>query len=93
MAYASNRYSSGQWIGTPLHDFLVGVFPAYADEMGGLLIVKLAEDMGMSREGVYKWMRSGRLSKAGVETLHGYAVRLSPGTAPAREEFSKFLFA
>lgn len=93
MTPTKSHVSSGKWIGTDLHTFLVRAFPSYVDQNGGLIVTGLAEDMGMSREGFCKWLRKGKLSKPGVEKLYAFAVKLHPDGAPKMEEFAKHLFA
>ena len=63
------------WIGNPLHRELTAVFPVLRTRQQKVLDVeKLAEGIGMTEEGLYKWLRAGRiLSNKGVEKLVKFA--------------------
>lgn len=50
-----------------LYKLLLAKFPQYVVQQ--LSIHKLAEDMDMSSEGVYKWVRVDRLTVAGARKL------------------------
>ena len=56
----------------PLYDLLRKALPAYRTPSGRLNVPKLAKDLGadgMSREGVYKWLRANRLTPPNAKKL------------------------
>jgi hypothetical protein len=65
------------WIGNALHRELTAVFPALRTRQQNVLDVeKLADGIGMTEEGLYKWLRAGRiLSNKGVEKIVSFANR------------------
>jgi DNA-binding phage protein len=89
------RRNSRKWEFTPLHAFLVKMFPDYVYKLDGQLAVpELANDVGMSREGMYKYLRTGTLTKSGATKLHNLAVKLAEKQGvqpPAKSEFAQFL--
>lgn len=46
-----------QWADGPLYTFLSDIFPTYRTVLGKFDVLRLAGDMGLSHEAVYKWLR------------------------------------
>ena len=46
-----------QWADGPLYTFLTDIFPTYRTILGKFDVVRLASEMGLSHEAVYKWLR------------------------------------
>ena len=84
----------------PLYDLLQAKLPAQCTE-NGLNILLLRKALGMSHEGVYKFLRKGRLSSAAAKAL--VTIGNSPEnkkalsklrlTTPKIEDFYPFLLA
>jgi len=72
----------------PLYDLLKCKFPAYRTDTGRFDVPRFANDLQMSNEGIYKWLRANKISPEGVRK----AVALSRGRAKI-EDFTKFIFA
>ena len=60
-----------EWTGTELYKTLCHIFPTLRTKKQNVLDVDLlAKEIGMTKEGFYKWLRAGSiLSKKGVERL------------------------
>lgn len=58
------------WPFEPLYQFLHKHLPAYRHRGGILDVERLADDMGIVKETVYKWLRSGALPANRVRQLH-----------------------
>ena len=84
-----------------LYGVLLRKLPLYKREDGNLDVRRLRIDLKMSHEGVYKWLRSGRLSPAAVGKLVDLSnspanlEKLAENSeAPAtRDDFVDFIFA
>jgi hypothetical protein len=46
-----------QWADGPLYTFLTDIFPTYRTVLGKFDVVRLAREMGLSHEAIYKWLR------------------------------------
>lgn len=46
-----------QWADGPLYTFLTDIFPTYRTVLGKFDVLRLAREMGLSPEAVYKWLR------------------------------------
>ncbi len=46
-----------QWADGPLYTFFSEIFPTYRTVLGKFDVVRLAREMGLSPEAVYKWLR------------------------------------
>ena len=46
-----------QWADGPLYTFLSEIFPTYRTVLGKFDVLRLAQEMGLSHEAVYKWLR------------------------------------
>lgn len=57
------------WKSFPLYGRLVECLPAYVTETRDLNVKKLHQALQMSHEGVYKWLRSGRLKPENAEAI------------------------
>jgi hypothetical protein len=100
VADAPQRFS---WTGTELYKTLCHVFPTLRTKKQNVLDVEqLAKEIGMTKEGLYKWLRDGRiLSKKGVERLIELANRepysnhlAERGIAPpTKQDFARFLLS
>lgn len=83
----------------PLYELLLRKLPVCREGDGTLNIKRLHEGVGMSHEGVYKWLRANRISPGGVEKVIELGKRddnvaLLPRRekAPERSDFVAFLF-
>ena len=82
----TNQAASGYTMG-PLYDVLRKTFPDYVDR-GRLDVPEFAEALGMSHEGVYKWLRANKLTPKNAKRL----AEMSEGRATLKD-FQKFVFA
>ena len=46
-----------QWADGPLYTFLTDILPTYRTILGKFDVLRLAHEMGLSHEAVYKWLR------------------------------------
>lgn len=58
-----------------LYDLLTAKLPLCVGD-GTLKVAKLADELSMSHEGVYKWLRAGEVSKRGRKRLLELANRV-----------------
>jgi len=72
----------------PLYDLLKGRFPGHRTDTGRFDVPRFATDLGMSNEGIYKWLRANKISPEGAKKV----VALSRGRAKI-EDFTKFVLA
>ena len=89
----------------PLYDALTYFLPAYVDnpfsKQPKLCVREIHLEIGMSYEGVYKWLRCGKLSKNGASRLIDLGNRENNISAlttlgrnpPEINDFAKFLIA
>lgn len=49
--------SRDQWADVPLYAFLSEVFPTYRTVLGKFDVLRMAQDLKLSHEAVYKWLR------------------------------------
>ena len=82
----------------PLYDLLLERLPLYCGK-NGLQIYRMAPAMDMTTEGIYRWLRSGKLTVNGAirfaQISNDPANRkmLKKGVDPARtEDFLPFVF-
>jgi hypothetical protein len=100
VADAPQRFS---WTGTELYKTLCHIFPTLRTRKQNVLDVKaLAHEIGMTEEGVRKWLRAGSIPKrSGVERLvnlansEPYSSHLAErGIAPpTKQDFARFLLS
>lgn len=82
----------------PLYALLLRKLPVCRDTDGTLNIKRLHEGVGMSHEGVYKWLRANRISPGGVDKVIERGQRpdnlalLRREKPPQRSDFADFLF-
>lgn len=98
--YVAPRYD---WMTTELYEMLVRTFPTMRTKKQKVLDVeRLADSIGMTKEGLYKWLREGRiLSKRGAERLHELAnsddnraaLQKSGNAAPSKQDIARFLLS
>jgi hypothetical protein len=93
------------WANGDLHSVLVNMLPAYVDnpfsDSPRIKVYGLAQAAEKSHEGVYKWLRRGRLTPANakliIDIAHGKenaAVLRQLGRRPPKiEELTRFCFA
>lgn len=91
------------WAGTELYKTLSETFPTLRTKQQNVLDVEaLADGIGMTKEGVYKWFRAGSiLSKKGLEKivelanepLNAAALRDRGQTVPTKQDFARFLLS
>lgn len=89
------------WTGSPLYRELSAIFPELRTRQQNVLDVeKLAEGIGLTTEGLYKWLRAGRiLSNKGIEKLVAFANRPENLEAlgradrkpPTKEDLARFM--
>lgn len=89
------------WMETELYKALSLTFPEYRTRQQKVLDIEaLAKAIGMTEEGVYKWLRAGRiLSAKGVERLfdlaHGpanlAALQTRDRTPPTKQDLARFM--
>jgi hypothetical protein len=65
----SNATPKSDAIKGTLYDLLVRKLPLCVNEGGNLCVAELSERLGMSPEGVYRWLRSNEISKKGRAKL------------------------
>lgn len=97
---AQQRFS---WTGSALYRELCETFPTIRTRQQNVLDVELlADKIGMTKEGLYKWLRAGRiLSKRGVERIVAlanepeYAAALTDAgrTPPTKQDLARFLLS
>jgi hypothetical protein len=100
VADAPQRFS---WAGTELYRTLSDTFPSLRTKKQNVLDIELlADKIGMTKEGVYKWLRAGSiLSKKGLERIielanqPEYAAALTEAgrTPPTKQDFARFLLS
>jgi hypothetical protein len=100
VADAPQRFS---WADTDLYRMMVQTFPTLRTKKQKVLDIELlADKIGMTKEGLYKWLRAGRiLSKRGAEQLFQFAN--SDGnrealaelgrTPPTKQDIARFLLS
>lgn len=91
------------WTQSPLYRELLAVFPDYRTKQQNVLDVeRIAEQIGMTEEGIYKWLRQGRiLSSKGVQKLvelankpeNKAALERRGRTPPTNQDFARFMLA
>jgi len=93
------------WKDGALYKMLVDIFPEHRTINRLLDIPRIATDLGMSHEAVYKWFRArdgrGKLLPANAEALRLLAssepnrsALIAAGRAlPTREDFETFIYA
>lgn len=91
------------WTGSPLYRELSAAFPEYRTRQQNVLDVeRIAVGIGMTEEGVYKWLRQGRiLSPRGVQKLvelanqpeNLAALERRGRTAPTKQDLARFMLA
>jgi hypothetical protein len=72
----------------PLYDLLRNRFPEHRTDTGRFDVPRFADDLKMSNEGVYKWLRANKITPDGAKNV----VAMSKGRATL-EDFHKFVFA
>lgn len=77
------------WPNEPLYQFCEQALPAWHTDTGILDIVRISAELGLSKEAVYKWFRTGNLPAKRARELHALSTRDSnlaaladSGTAP-----------
>lgn len=73
------------WPYEPLYKFLSEVLPAWRTPSGILDAVALASEVGVSKEAVYKWFRTGNLPARRARELHDLSQRESNVLALSEE--------
>jgi len=63
------RYAGEAFFTSPLYLLLLGRFPQFQPPGRAFNVAALASAIGFSHEGVYKWLRSGKLSHRGAQQL------------------------
>lgn len=58
------------WRDQPFYRFLFEIFPKHRSTRGLLDVARLAGEVGLTREGIYKWLRSGKVTPTNARTLH-----------------------
>lgn len=83
----------------PLYDTLTVTLPAFVGPDGSLDVNKLRQAVGMSKEGVYKWLRSNKLTPEAAKKVVGVAgspdnvMQLAGRKVAEPSDFSQFVFA
>jgi len=90
-----------EWMNTELYRVLSATFPEIRTEQQKVLDVeKLAEEIGMSAEGIYKWFRKGRiLSPRGLGKIvelanspeNVAALERAGRTPPTKQDFARLM--
>jgi hypothetical protein len=91
------------WTTSPLYRELSAAFPEFRTRQQNVLDVeRIAAGIGMTEEGVYKWLRQGRiLSPKGVQRLvelanqpeNLAALERRGRAAPTKDDLAKFMLA
>ncbi|PAL23593.1 hypothetical protein [Sphingopyxis sp. GW247-27LB] len=86
------------WRDQPFYRFLFENFPTYRSKRGLLDVPRIAKDVGLTAEGIYKWLRRGVVTPTNARTLHRLcnaptniaALQAIAATPPALERFYEF---
>lgn len=65
------------WPYEPLYKFLTAALPDWRTPTGILDVVGLADEIGLSKEAIYKWFRTGNLPAKRCRELHEISQRES----------------
>lgn len=89
----SNVRKSGKhdWEDSPLHILLCELFPHHRTILGFFAVNQLAEELGLSYEAVYQWLRKGRLTPQNARVLMNHAGQVGSRT-PDLREFDVYVF-
>lgn len=100
VADAPQRFT---WTGTELYRTLCETFPTLRTKQQNVLDVELLADrVGMTKEGLYKWLRAGSiLSKKGLGKIVELAnqpefveaLTKAGRTPPTKQDFARFLLS
>lgn len=89
-----------QWADSPLYIFLSDIFPTYRTVLGKFDVLRLARDLSLSHEAVYKWLRKGSLSPQNANAVLDLALTLenidalvaSDMPRPELRDFDQFVY-
>ena len=89
-----------QWVESPLYLFLNDIFPTYRTVLGKFDVLRLAKELGLSHEAVYKWFRKGTLSPQNANAILDLALTdenvlllVEKGTTrPEIRDFDEFVY-
>lgn len=100
---AANAPQRFTWAGTELYKTLSDTFPTLRTKQQNVLDVEsLADKIGMTKEGVYKWLRAGSiLSKKGLgkivelanEPENAAALKKAGRTPPTKQDLLRFFLS
>lgn len=88
------------WTKSPLYPFLMDLFPKHRSVCQYFDVKRLASELNLSPEAVYKWMRSSRLIPANAATLLKHALsedniaalRETGRELPTIRDFEQFVY-
>ncbi len=89
-----------QWADSPLYLFLNDIFPTYRTVLGKFDVLRLAKELSLSHEAVYKWFRKGTLSPQNANVILDLALTeenlvalVDKGTQrPELRDFDQFVY-
>lgn len=69
IALTDTRFAGEAFFTSPLYTLLQINFPQFQARGNSINVPKFATAIGYSHEGVYKWLRSGKMSRRGAELV------------------------
>ena len=78
------------WPSEPLYQLVFEALPSWHTTSGILDVPRLADELEITDESIYKWFRRGTLPPRRCRQLHELAMRESGSVAPSLEAFYQF---
>ncbi len=79
--------SRDPWRDQPFYRFLYEIFPTFRSPRGFLDVPRIAREVGLTSEGIYKWLRKGTITPMNARCLH--RICNMPENAEALENLGK----